>query len=113
MAVTINIPIVYDQEDTLSLGGIIYKLRFTYNERDNKDMGRWRITLSDEFGNTIFSGIKLLEVQDLLGGYKPDAFEGSLLVMQMRDTPDSVIFDNIGIGKDYELWYLEEGETLE
>ena len=46
MAVTINIPIVYDQEDTLSLGGTIYKIRFTYNERDNEDIGRWNFGTS-------------------------------------------------------------------
>lgn len=113
MAARLNIPIVPDQEDTLSLGGTIFKIHFTYNERDNAGVGRWRIDIQDEFGNEIISGVKLIEPQSLLLRYKLDNFAGDLEVVRTKDTEESVNFDNIGIGKEYELLFLSEEEIAE
>ena len=113
MPVILNIPTVYDQTDTLPLGGFIYKIKYQYNERDNDGKGRWRLSLMDQFDTPIASGEKILEAQYLFGTYDLETFLGRLVVIQMRKTETPLGFDNFGLGKDYELWYLEDGETLE
>lgn len=112
MSIQLNIPTVSFQRDTVPLGGTIYNIEYSYNERDNAGEGRWRLDISDEFGKNIITGIKIVEPQRLLARYKLENFSGELEVIRVIHDAGPLVFDNFGVNKDYALLYWTEEELI-
>ena len=93
----------------ITLAGIKYNFKFKFNERDS----RWRLSIY--IGDTpVILGVKIMENEALLGRYRLTEFaHGDLLVLRAQDDGEESGRDNFGIGKAYELIYIDNDEITE
>lgn len=106
MPFTLEIPTTANEELETSLAGIAYKFIYTFNTRDS----RWRLSIYKD-GSPVILGLKIVENVSLLSQYLLDDFDhGDIFCIRSKDDGNPVGFDNLGIGKAYELVYLSNEE---
>ena len=106
MALTLPVPSGAYSIQEVTLAGKNYVFTYAYNERDS----RWRLDIS--FQDTVVKlGIKIIENQALLARYRLENFDhGELFCLRRLDDGNPVGRDNFGIGKPYELIYVNNDE---
>lgn len=89
-----EIPLSPDpQTFRVTLGGVDYRLRFTYREAT---AGGWVLDIMDSEGGALVQGVPLVTGADLLEQYQYLGINGALYVQGSPD-PDSVpTFENLG-----------------
>jgi hypothetical protein len=97
----------YDQISELD--GINYLLGFRYNQRED----RWYLSISEESGTPIITGIKLVCNWPLTGGFHDARLPpGVLTVLSAIDANQAPPgFDEIGPSRRCELHYLPATEA--
>jgi len=106
VAVSLEVPVSSVDTQKVSLGGIVYNIKYTFNTRDN----RWRLDISTNAAGLIKAGVKVMENQSLLRRYQLDNFSGDIYCVRSKEDGLDVGRDNLGIGKAYELIYFSESE---
>jgi len=108
--ININIPNFPESYQNISLDGIEYRLRLTYNTRDK----HWRMSLLDLDNNYIIAGIKIMPNQNLTWKYNYIAGmpSGSFYCLRLKNDYSDVGRDNFGYGKTYQLFYMPLVEDL-
>lgn len=105
--IKINIPDSAWSTARMSLGEDLYEVEFKYNSRDE----RWRISLFYQ-GEPVIRGLKLMENFPLTYRYVLDNWQKDNDFYAVRVKQDGLMVgrDNTGIGKSYELVFVEAGE---
>lgn len=88
---------------SINLGNTNYNFEFNWMDRTE----RWYMTLSDTFGNVIQSNIKLVPNLYLVRPHE-DFVEGANLYL-LRETSNTSVMvtrDNIGVGKEFNLYLV-------
>lgn len=90
----------------LTIAGIKYNFKFSYNGRDS----RWRLSIFID-DTAVILGVKIMENEALLGRYRLTTFaHGDLIVLRVKDDGQDCGRNNFGIGKAYELIYITNAE---
>ena len=114
----ISIPVPTDEswsEVTVTMGGQDYTITYSFNERfaedaEDTNQGRWSFKLSLN-SETLVSSVLVMEQTSLLSKYNLDDFyHGDIYCLRLQDDGKPAQFDNVGIGKPYELVYLTNSE---
>ena len=106
MPLFINVPDSANAEQEVSLGGINYNFKFSYNSRDQRY--RLSIYLGTE---SLVDGLKLIENNSITGKYDLVNFDhGELFLVRIEDTSKEASRDNIGFDKPYRLTYYTNDE---
>jgi len=103
MAIKIDIPDSSFSETEITLGGISYNFIFRYSGLEDT----FYLDLERE-EQRLVSGLRLNTGNLLTGKYDLPDFEGQLVLVRLKETDQPPSRDNVGIGKAYELIYLEE-----
>ena len=100
--VTIPVPSQAHAEQTTTLDGVTYVLRFDYVQR----LGRWRLGLYTSRGTLIVAPLWLVPGSDLLAPYRSDPRvpPGNLVVISSADPGRD------SWGRTADLWYVEAPE---
>ena len=107
MAISIAVPIESSSvKQYIDLNNTTYKFIYTYNEVDE------RLRISIYRGEELLvAGIKIMENQSLLAKYKLDSFDGDLFCKSFKGgTSIPATLGTVGLGLEYELIYLTQGE---
>lgn len=89
----------------INLSGQRYTFTYKFNPLLGEG-GRWRLDIQDSSGSYLCRGRTLIEK------WSPNAHltdnglpDGILYVTNVNNTEEPVGRNNLGLGKDYELWY--------
>lgn len=104
----IKVPDAPESTQTLSLSGVEYNIRLTFNTVDK----HWRLDIRDLDLNEIVSGLKVMPNQNLTWRYRyiESMPAGSIYCMRQKNDFSDVGRDNLGVDKTYVLIYLTETE---
>ena len=104
----IKIPNSPESTQILSLSGVEYNLRLTFNTADK----HWRLDIRDLDSNEIVSGLKIMPNQNLTWRYKylENMPAGNIYCIRQKNDFSAVGRDNLGVDKTYTLVYLTEAE---
>ena len=106
MPISINVPEAAWAEQPMSLSGFTYTFTYAYNSTD----GGVRLSISNREGK-VLSGLKLMSDQALNERYLLPTFNhGQLICLKFKETDELPTLGNIGIDKEYELWYYTNDE---
>ena len=109
--IEIRVPNSSYSKQSVTLGDEVYTLYLKFNVRNES----WYITIKDsEDSLTLLGGVKLMPNQDLTTRYRTTTdFEGHLLVLRNKNTPEGILYGNLGIGKAYSLYWVADSEFKE
>lgn len=109
--IEVKIPSSPYSKQLVTLGDDAYTIYFKYNIRN----ASWYLTLKDsEDENTILGGIKLMPNQDLLSRYIVEGKPlGKLLLLRTKNTPEGITQNNLGVNKDYGLFWVSPDDIEE
>lgn len=86
-----------DYEQDTTLGDTVYRLRFTYNSRDDA----WYLSVSNAAGDPLIVGQRIRTEQSALGQYVVDGLpDGVLLLVDVHGTRTEPGRDSLAEGKD-------------
>jgi len=110
MAIEIPVPDLSVSEINITLSGISYNFVFRENSRESG-----RLYLDIYINDSLLKGgIKIMENQALIARYVLDDFlHGELFCLRKTNTLNEVVRSNIGLSKDYGLYYLTNEELEE
>lgn len=114
MAIEIPVPDLSVSEINITLSGISYDFVFRENSRENsRESGRLYLDIYIN-DSLLKGGIKIMENQPLIARYVLDDFlHGELFCLRKTNTLNEVVRSNIGLSKDYGLYYLTNEELEE
>ena len=110
MPAVVPVPPNTPSEVGINLSGQRYTFTYKFNPRQG-EVGRWKLDIKDSDGNYLCKGRTLIERwspdDHLIDNGLPD---GLLYVTNVNNTKEPVGRNNLGLGKDYELWYYTDLE---
>ena len=108
--ININVPNFPESYQNISLEGVEYRLRLTYNTRDK----HWRMSLLNLDNEEIISGIKIMPNQNLTWRYSyiDGMPPGNFYCLRLKNDYSDVGRDNLGYDKTYQLFYMTQQEDL-
>ena len=111
MALEIFVPSTPYSEQQVSLGESVLTFEFKFNSRNSS----WYLNLYDSQKETeILTGIKIQPNQNLTGRYKLEGFPlGALWCLRVQSSEEVLGRYNLGVGKNYSMFYLSDDEELE
>lgn len=96
----------------VALGGQTYTFTFRFNER-GFDGGNWKLDIYNQDSSVVQYGLTMVDGSSPMSFFKVTDFDhGYIFIGRTFETSRKCTRDNFGIGKDYELYYvnLEELE---
>jgi hypothetical protein len=105
MTTAVEIPVVPSQAQrfAVTLGGVSYNIRLTFNAAQG---ACWILDIGDADGNLLVAGIPLVSGVDLLAQYRYLGIAGALLVTTDRGAGEVPAFDGLGVTSH--LFYLSD-----
>ena len=98
-----------DFSQTITLDGVVYKLRITWNTRSQK----WYMDILTTNNQNILLGIGLVPQIYLLDSYPiPSLPPGDFVLMDSLSTPEAIVPGFADLGNRYKLIYFSEVQVI-
>ncbi len=90
----VEIPLTPEaQSFSVTLGGILYRMRLLYNDADE---GGWTLDIGKPDGTVLLAGVPLIPGINLLEQYEHMEWPGALIVRSDRDAGEAPTRDGLG-----------------